>query len=368
MTEVVAIVGGGYGGSLVAEALDGLADVVLIDPRDAFLNVAASLRALTQPEFAPSAFFPFESLLGRGRVVRDHAVSVDATGIALASGARVEADYIVLATGSHYGHPAHPRDPGADADAAIRDLGATHRQLRDAHRVIIVGAGPVGLELAGEIREVWPDKRITVLARGDDILPGYLPEVRESLKRELVDLDIELRLGATLTTLPAVPEAVLGSFEVETHSGERIEGDIWFRSFGSRVTTDYLTDGALVALTPSGLVPVTDRLTVVGHDNVYALGDIADLTDPKMATWAQTQAAVVVENLTAQLAGRPADAVYNPTSTQRIFLPLGSHRGVGQLPTPDGGVASAPLDVVIDRKGRDLFTARFSERFHVSHR
>ena len=365
MSPTVAIVGGGYGGTLVAEALDSSADVVLIDPRDSFVNVAASLRALTQPTFAPSAFFAYDTLLRRGRVVRDSAASVDSSGITLAGGGRIDADYIVLATGSSYAYPAHPRILGASAADSVSDLLSTHRQLERANRVLIVGAGPVGLELAGEIREVWPHKTVTVLARGHEILPGYLPAVREELQRQLADLGIDLRLGTRLIELPTVAEGENASFLVMTDAGDEIGADIWFRGFGSQVRTDYLADGALVALTPNGLVPVTPRLNVIGYENVYALGDIADLSDPKMATWAQTQAGVVVENIQSQLDGREPDTVYTPATALRIFLPLGASRGVGQLPTPDGGVAPASRETVIDRKGRDLFTARFAERFHL---
>jgi NADH dehydrogenase FAD-containing subunit len=164
--------------------------------------------------------------------------------------------------------------------------------------------------------------------------------------------------------LPPTPEGHYGSFAVTTDAGDEIKADIWFRSFGSRVNTDYLADGALTVLSSRNTVPINAELNVDGYENVYALGDIADLTDPKMATWAQTQAAVVVDNIRAQLAGRTRDAQYVPTVSQRIFLPLGPGTGVGQLPTPDGSVAPAPLQVVIDRKGRDLFTSRFAERFH----
>jgi NADH dehydrogenase FAD-containing subunit len=99
---------------------------------------------------------------------------------------------------------------------------------------------------------------------------------------------------------------------------------------------------------------------------VYALGDIADLADAKMATHAQTQALVVAENLRAQLKGEPPDAVYKPAPVRRIFLPLGTRGGVGQLPMPDGRPSPAALETVIQRKGADLFTARLSERFSRS--
>src|SRR3954463_11863194 len=100
MDRAVVIIGGGYGGALGARGLDSEADVTLIDPREAFVNAAAALRALTRPDWAPNAFFPFRTLLERGRVIRDRATSVDPGGVTLASGGRVEADYLVLATGS----------------------------------------------------------------------------------------------------------------------------------------------------------------------------------------------------------------------------------------------------------------------------
>src|SRR4051812_18299255 len=142
MSPTVAIIGGGYGGSLVAKELDAEADVTLIDPRDAFVNAAGSLRALTRPEWAASVFFPFDTLLERGRVVRDRAVSVDPRGVTLASGARVEADILVLATGSGYSYPGKPRAGSVGTAEALHDLRTTHAELAGAGRVLIVGAGP----------------------------------------------------------------------------------------------------------------------------------------------------------------------------------------------------------------------------------
>ncbi len=136
-----------------------------------------------------------------------------------------------------------------------------------------------------------------------------------------------------------------------------ITADIWFRCFGTRPRTGYLTDGRLVTLTTGGTVPVDEHLNVQGHEHVYALGDIADLADAKMATHAQTQALVVAENTRAQLKGEHPEAVYQPAPVPRIFLPLGTRGGVGQLPMPDGTAAQAPLETVIQRKGADLFTA-----------
>jgi apoptosis-inducing factor 2 len=363
MTQAVVVVGGGYGGTLVAKALDAEADVILIDPREAFVNAAACLRALTRPDFAPKAFFPYATLLEHGRVLRDRVVTADPRGVTLASGDRVEADYLVLATGSGYPFPAKPHAWSTGVAEQLDDLRAAHDELAGAGRVLILGAGPVGLELAGEITEVWPDKRVTVVDRNDELLPGFEPPVRDALRRQFDELGVDLRLGVALAGPPPTEPGRHAPVRVVTNDGDEIEADIWFRAYGVRVATGYLTDGRLTPLTERGTVPVTAQLTVPGHDNVYAIGDIADIGDPPMASYAMTQADIVVRNLRSQLAGEPPAAVHAP-SPRRILLPLGTRGGVGQLPSPDGVVA-ATVEAVQERKGADLFTARFAARFDV---
>ncbi|HEY9290436.1 MAG TPA: FAD-dependent oxidoreductase [Microlunatus sp.] len=364
MSQVVAVVGGGYGGTLVAKALEHDAQVTLIDPRDAFVNVAGSLRALARPDWAPRIFFPYRTLLEHGRVIRDQASSVDPAGVTLAGGGRIEADYLVLATGSSYSYPARPKQLSTDTVHALAGLRLTHDQLARAERVLILGAGPVGLELAGEIREVWPQKRVVLVDPADEILAGFLPEVRQELRRQLQELDIDLRLGASLVGLPPVEDGTAGTFTVSTDDGGEITADIWFRSFGAHLNTGYLADGNLVELTDRATVPVDDHLNVIGHQHVYALGDIAELADAKMATHAQTQALVVVENLRSQLRGERPRSEYGQDSAPRILLPLGTCAGVGQLPAPDGAPVPVTLETVTRRKGADLFTARLSGRFN----
>jgi NADH dehydrogenase FAD-containing subunit len=362
MNNTVVVIGGGYGGSLVAKELDSEADVTLIDPREAFVNAAASLRALTRPDWAHNAFFSFATLLQQGRVIRDRAVSVDPKGVTLASGERVEADYLVLATGSGYTYPAKPHHASTSIDQQLEDLRETHRELAGTDRVLILGAGPVGLELAGEIKDVWPDKYVVILDRADQLLPGFLPEVRNELRHQLDELGIDVRLSTGLTALPTVEAGRAGRFAVTTDTGEQIVADIWFQAFGVEINTGYLADGSLSPLTEQKTVPVTERLTVQGYEHIYAIGDIAALPDPKMASYAMTHADIVVNNIKAQLAGDQPNAVHTPTPERRILLPLGTRAGIGQLPTPDG-VAAATTETVYQRKGADLFTARFASRF-----
>jgi NADH dehydrogenase FAD-containing subunit len=358
MSRTVAIIGGGYGGAAVAKALEAEADVILIDPRDAFVNVAGSLRAVTRPDWAGNMFFPFDTLLTRGTVIRDRAVSVDPGGVTLASGRRVEADYLVLATGSSYAYPAKP--VSESVSEALDDFRQTHKELADSERVLILGAGPVGLELAGEIKEVWPHKHVTIVDPAERLLPGFEPEMVVELHRQLDELGIQVRLGVGVT--PSTEPGRSGTFTVSSTGGDEITADIWFRAHGVRVNSDYLADGRLTSRTPAGLVPVTETLNVRGYDHVYAVGDLTDVAEAKRAGYAMQHAEVVAENISAQLRGERPATTYEPSPLPMILLPLGPRGGVGQLPTPDGP-SVVPTATVSAFKGADLFTGRFIEQF-----
>ncbi|WP_412517151.1 FAD-dependent oxidoreductase [Actinomadura madurae] len=360
MSRTVAVIGGGYGGAAVAKALDAEADVILIDPRDAFANASGALRALTRPDWAGNMFFPYDRLLARGTVIRDRAVSADPGGVTLASGRRVDADYLVLATGSSYAYPAKPA--AHSTGEALDDLRRTHKELAGADRVLIAGAGAVGLELAGEIKEVWPGKQVTIIDPAGEVLPGFEDAMREDLHRQLGELGVRLRLGTALTAPPAVESGRAETFTVTTAGGEEITADIWFRAHGVDVNSGYLADGRLTARTARGHVPVTENLNVSGHDHVYAVGDITDLAETKRAGYAMQHAEVVARNITAQLRGERPAAVYRAAADPMILLPLGPRGGVGQLPTPDGP-SVVPTATVVEYKGADLFTGRFAELF-----
>src|SRR6202789_2348653 len=95
----VVVVGGGYGGITVAKALDETSDVVLVEPKDAFMHNIAALRALVDPSWLRRIFIPYAGLLTNGRVLRDRVLLVEPHRVVTASGDEISADYVVLATG-----------------------------------------------------------------------------------------------------------------------------------------------------------------------------------------------------------------------------------------------------------------------------
>jgi apoptosis-inducing factor 2 len=276
----VVVVGGGYGGTAVARALDATSDVVLVEPKDAFMHNIAALRALVDPSWLPTIFLPYTGLLANGRVVRDRAVVVDPHRVVTASGEEISADYIVLASGSRYPFPA--KTDLVDTHHAQEQVRPAHRALAQADRVLLVGAGPVGIELAGEIRHVWPEKSIVLLDVADEILGGpYMPELKAELRRQLVEAHVELIMGSPLRQAPPTKPGELGTFTVTTDAGTEVIADIWFRCYGVVPNSDYLGEALIPARRADGFIEVGPTLQVAGQATVFAVGDIS----PPTARW-----------------------------------------------------------------------------------
>lgn len=352
MTATVAVIGGGYAGITLAKALDDIADVTLIEPRDAFVHNVAALRGVADEEWVERIFIPYGKLLSRGRVRRDRAVRVSATEVTLASGDTIEADYVVLATGSTVPYPANFETE--DSTAVKAQLRATRDELAAASHVLLLGAGPVGIEFAGEIKAAWPEKGVTIVDPLPELVGGRFPEeFRQELRAQLDALGIRLVLGAHLSELPATRPGSTGAFEVATESGVGIEADIWFPCYGIAYNTGYLAEDLAVALQPSRQVAVTPELRVKGQETVFAIGDITDVPELKMARLAQKHAEVVAGNIRALITGEGEVSAYEIEEEDSIALPLG----------PAGGVSYASHMGVLGAEA----TAGIKSTFYVEH-
>jgi NADH dehydrogenase FAD-containing subunit len=350
----VVVVGGGYGGIMTAKALDDVADVVLVEPKESFQHNVAALRAVVDPEFAPTTFLP-DRLLANGRVVRHRATQVDPGAVTLDSGEVLDADIVVLATGSRYPFPA--KSDHLEVAEALKAYRVVHEALAAAPRVLLLGAGPVGIELAGEIVAVWPDKHVTLLDAGPELLPGdYRPELRAELGRQLYERGIEVVLGDPLAAEPPTEVGELGEFTARTLGGRELRADLWLRCYGVVVGSDYLGDGLAAARTPSGRLTVDGWLRVAGSPTVFAVGDVTDHL-PGMAGFASRQAEVVAATIRAGITGDELPEPYRQPPPA-IAVPIGPDGGAGQFPGVDELV---PAEQIAELKGRTLMVDRFRQ-------
>lgn len=356
----VVVVGGGYAGIVVARELDDVADVTLVEPRSEFVHATAALRAAVDVAWEPNVFLSYDHLLTNGRVVHDRARRITPRSVHLTSTDVLEADHVVIATGTSYPFPAKFIE--SEGWVARARLGRLREALATSSHALLVGAGPVGLELAGELHHAYPDMKITIVEQAERILPSpeLMEPLRESLRTQLEDAGVRFVLGARLGYLPPVDVGIHQPFVVETTTGEKIEADIWFRAYGNRAESDAL-DGTLAAVRRGdGSIRVDGHLRVAGHGTVWAVGDVTDVKESKRAQHAIAHARVVAANLRSVLAGEEPTVLYRP-EPEIVVIPLGPEGGASQVMKRDGSRTVLDAHETSRIKGQDLMVGPLKE-------
>jgi NADH dehydrogenase len=147
----------------------------------------------------------------------------------------------------------------------------------------IVGAGPTGVELAGQIAELSRralganfrrfdprDARIVLLDAADSVLPSYPERLRKRAARDLERLGVELRLGGPVVGIDET------GVDLE---GERIEArtKIWAAGVQASPLGELLAERAGASLDRAGRVEVQPDLTLPGHPELFVVGDLMAL-------------------------------------------------------------------------------------------
>eukprot|EP01116_Phalansterium_solitarium_P021527 TRINITY_DN6726_c0_g1_i1.p1 TRINITY_DN6726_c0_g1~~TRINITY_DN6726_c0_g1_i1.p1 ORF type:complete len:446 (-),score=48.39 TRINITY_DN6726_c0_g1_i1:162-1499(-) len=285
----VVILGGGYAGAASALKLQHSFDVTLIDNKDHFLFTPSIVRLLTEPaasraEHLKRVLFRHADYLRRGRFIQSHATEVRPDRVVLRDGSEVPFDYLLVATGSRYEQPWKLTDSSdfhGTADEHVRRLDQCADALSAADSVVIVGGGPVGVELAGALVNTpslsRPERRVA-LVHGHDRLLQHLPPKAGALAQEfLEERGVRLLLNTRMVSaLPPAPDPT--SSAVRTSAGDVLSGQLFLCS-GIRPNPDFMRKHFGDLVQPNGTLPVNDCLQLLGHRNIFVLGDISNIPD-----------------------------------------------------------------------------------------
>ncbi len=355
MSRRIAIIGGGYIGAELAKALDNTADVTLIEPRSHFVHAPAMIRAVVDPSLLDRALIPYDRLLKNGRVIRTRASGIDATGVTLEDGQRVEADQIVVATGSANAMPFKP--VGDDIVGLRKANQRIHEQLKTARRVGIVGAGAVGTELAGEIAHAMPDKEITLISDADRLFPTMPEKLGAGLAKKLRAAGVTLILGKRAQNLQSMTEPHTGRLTLS--DGSEQEFDLIFPALGSRASSELLKALPDTRKSTANRVKVDKWLRPSALPNVFAAGDVADAGDGMTIVATSRQLPWLKTTLKGLMAGKPIQEMkpYKPWGPKApILVPLGPKRGNSFL-----GLFTAGDLLTRKMKGEDLFVTKYNK-------
>jgi NADH:ubiquinone reductase (H+-translocating) len=315
----VVIVGGGFGGLQAASKLRRAAvEVTLIDRRNFHLFQPLTYQVATGALSPGEIAYPLRAIFKRNHNVRvllaevvdfdlaAQTVNLRPVGGVPAPGS-VAYDTLIVAGGSRYSYFGHEEWSAYAAEVKSLESAVTVRsrllsafeaaeqeadpELRAAHLTfVVVGAGPTGVEMAGQIAELARDTlrrdfrsidprtgRIMLVDAADRILTSFPPSLSKRAERSLK------RLGVTVLTGRTVVGVDAESVTVDEGSGqpERIptRTAIWAAGVTASPLATRLGELTGAERDRAGRVTVEPDLTLPGHPEVFALGDMVRVRD-----------------------------------------------------------------------------------------
>ncbi|KAK9819023.1 hypothetical protein WJX74_006154 [Apatococcus lobatus] len=351
----VVVLGGGSAGIAVAQALHETKSfsVTLVD-RKAYHEIPwANVRAYTVDySITAKSTVPWKDIPKLGEVTVGEVVSVAGGSVSLKSGLSVPYDYLVFAMGSHFREPLCKGLEGTAADRAS-EMQLANEKLKAAKSVLIVGGGAVGVEVAGEIASVLPDKQITLVHSKSQLLVDDKPRMSNNAVHWLKKHNVKLILDDKLDGSQQGPHYT-------TEKGVQIQADIVYWTVGLIPSTAFLKSENI--LDGKGFIKVDMHFRVEGHPNWFAVGDCNNIPEIKLGYLAQGQGKQLAQELKQLAVSDTFPGKIKPWKLQGGFramiISLGKDNGVGHIgPVPIWGWAPAKIksgDLFISKTRKDI--------------
>jgi NADH dehydrogenase len=318
VAERVVVVGGGFGGLLAVRGLK-RADVTvtLVDHQNFHLFQPLAYQVATGSLSAEEIASPLRQVLSRqanAEVVLGEVNEIDLEARTvmldrLPNGERMTLPYdvLVVAGGSRYSYFGHddwaPFAPELKSLTGALDLRDRILLAFEAAEVeedeelraswltfVVVGAGPTGVEMAGQIAELGRDAlsreyraadtratRVLLVEATDRVLGTFPDPLPRKAKEQLESLGVTPMLATTVVGIDA------DSVEVETKDGARsripARTKIWAAGVTASPLARLLADASGAETDRAGRITVEPDLTIAGHPEIFAIGDMVSVRD-----------------------------------------------------------------------------------------
>jgi NADH dehydrogenase len=310
----VLIIGGGFGGLFCARRLGGLdVDVTLLDRAACHVFQPLLYQCATGTLSIGQISRSLREELARHRNVTTllgEAIRLDADGRRVTarrpdeSTFDLEYDYLVIAAGmrqSYFGKEEFAA--WAPGMKTLDDALSIRRRVFAAFEIaetlpagpdrdqwltfVVTGAGPTGVELAGQIRELATrslanefhsiepeDARVLLVDGGDRILKSFPPALAERASRTLDELGVELHFGVHVTDVrrDGVTVSSKGGGPDKDYAARTV---LWTAGVEGVPFARHAAEALGVRTDRSGRISVNADLSVPGHPQVFVIGDLA---------------------------------------------------------------------------------------------
>jgi NADH:ubiquinone reductase (H+-translocating) len=302
----VLVLGGGFAGIGAAQKLKkSEADVVVVDKHDYHTFQPLLYQVATGLLEQPAVGHPIRDLFHKQDNVRIHqdrvtAIDLEARRVTFDELEPLGYDYLVVGMGAEVNFfgvegaadHAFPLYTLADAvrlkNHVLRTWEKADREpsLIDdgALNIVVVGGGPTGVETAGALAELYngvfrkdypdvaPDRaKITLVEAGAQIFPMFKEDIRTYTEEALTKRGVEVQTGEVVESITPQRVTLKSGTVLPAHTlvwGAGLQGNPLVQSLG-------------LELERGNRIGVDEELRIPSHPEVYAVGDVAAITDPK---------------------------------------------------------------------------------------
>jgi NADH dehydrogenase len=219
----------------------------------------------------------------------------------------------------------------ADKDASLIDDGAL--------TVVVVGGGPTGVETAGAVAELYrtnfdrdypkipqEQARVVLVEAGEEIFAMFKPNLRAYARKALEERTVEVLTGERVQAVEATRVTLASGQAIRAHTlvwGAGLQGNVLVESLGAE-------------LVRGNRIAVGADLALAGHPEVYVVGDVAAIDDPRAEEALPQLGSVALqsgehagETIARRIAGKPAKPfAYRDKGTMAA---IGRHAAVVQM-------------------------------------
>jgi NADH dehydrogenase FAD-containing subunit len=231
---------------------------------------------------------------------------------------------------------------------------AAQKLITSAKSIVIGGAGPVGVELAGELAEAAAenssDVSITLVSATDRVLHTLKSSASSAAEGQLKKKNVNV---ITSTRVLGV-EASGDSWIVSLDSGEKLTTDLYIPTTGFIPNNSFIPERFLAT---EGWVRVDKELRVLSSESsgtlpIYAAGDITT-NWMRLSFKAAEQARVAAHNIKVDILEKGERKSYDQGDSVMMVVPIGEASGTGQI------FGFVPWGFMVKMiKGKDYFMSK----------
>jgi len=198
----VVIVGASFSGYHAARLIalsipvDGSWNIIIIEPNQHYQFTWTLPRFCVIEGHEEKTFIPYGPYLPQRardivRWVHHHASNIGKTSVTIQeTNEEIPYDYLVIATGSGVGLQLPSRVGAQDKKKGSELLRQMQQNIIAAGRLVVIGGGAAGVELAGDAKELYPEKSVTLVHSRSAVMHRFGPELQAEALKGLQDLGV----------------------------------------------------------------------------------------------------------------------------------------------------------------------------------